>query len=283
MPTYRLTAPGPFRADQIRNKDPYELSNGHPILCLPTQPDGGVAQARGAAVIASDPLVEEAGTEIGFQLNENTLRAPDVAVVSRKRVPGTPDEWVKAAPPLAIEYAGPGQNWKDLKVKIEELLAAGTRQVWVVRVDGPRRVEVHEKGQAMRPVGPGNVLTLPGVLANPVPVEALYDSEAANQAIFRNMLQRYGYRDLEELQREAREEGILTGRQEGEQKGREEGREAGREEGALNERQRWLATTRTLLLQLAEQRFGAVPPGLLQEIEAVQDVAHFQDVLQKLR
>lgn len=38
---YRMLAPGPFRADQIREGDPYELSNGHAILCLPTGMRGG--------------------------------------------------------------------------------------------------------------------------------------------------------------------------------------------------------------------------------------------------
>lgn len=29
-------APGPFRADQLRPGDPYELSDGHPVRCMPT-------------------------------------------------------------------------------------------------------------------------------------------------------------------------------------------------------------------------------------------------------
>ena len=40
---YRVLAPGPFRADQIREGDPYELSNGHPLLCVPTGRRGGLS------------------------------------------------------------------------------------------------------------------------------------------------------------------------------------------------------------------------------------------------
>src|SRR5206468_11235414 len=95
--------------------------------------------------------------------------------------------------------------------KIAELLAAGTQRVWVVRLSGPRRVEVHESGQEPRFVHPGEELTAPGILQNPVPVDALYDRQAAHAVILRNLLQRKGYRDLDEV----REEGRNEGRQEG--------------------------------------------------------------------
>jgi len=73
-------APGPFRADQIRSGDPYELSDGHPIRCLPTGGRGSRANLIGAAVLDSDPAVESAGVDTGFALSPTTLRAPDVAV-----------------------------------------------------------------------------------------------------------------------------------------------------------------------------------------------------------
>ena len=57
-----------------------------------------------------------------------------------------------------MEYAGLGQDERELKDKIAELLAAGTRQVWVVRLIGPQRVEVH------RPDGPMRVYTASDVL-----------------------------------------------------------------------------------------------------------------------
>ncbi|MEA2603082.1 MAG: hypothetical protein QOF89_4074 [Acidobacteriota bacterium] len=39
---------------------------------------------------------------------------------------------------------------------------------------------------------PGEELRAPGILANPVPVEALYDREVALEVAFRNLLQRQG-------------------------------------------------------------------------------------------
>jgi Uma2 family endonuclease len=194
---------GPFRAAQIRSGDPYELSNGHAIHCLPTGRRGGKAVNVGGGVLASDPAVQDVGVDTGFSPSPEILRAPDLSVGEIPDEPG----WAQGAPPLAVEYADTGQDEADLKVKIQDLFAAGTRYVWVVRLNGPRRVEVHQPGQAMRSVNPDELLEAPGILANPVPVKALYDRETANQVIFRNLLQREGYSSLEEVRAEGESEG----------------------------------------------------------------------------
>jgi Uma2 family endonuclease len=197
------TSHGPFRADQIRPGDPYELSNGHAIYCMGTGGRGSRANLIGGSVLDSDPAVEEAGVDTGYSPSPETLRAPDVAVGNVPDAPG----WVDGAPPLAVEYADTGQDEKELTTKISELFAAGTQLVWVVRLVGPRRVEVHESGQEKRLVRPGEELVAPGILRNPVPVEALYDRRAAHEVTLRNLLQRQGYRDLDAVRGEGREEG----------------------------------------------------------------------------
>lgn len=159
---------------------------------------GSRANLLGGSVLDSDPAVEEAGIDTGYAPSSETLRAPDVAVGN---VPNTPG-WVQGAPPLAVEYADTGQDEKELAAKISELLAAGTQIVWVVRLAGPRRVEVHQSGQELRLARPGEELTAPGILQNPVPVNALYDREAAHAATFRNLLERQGYRDLDQVRGE---------------------------------------------------------------------------------
>ncbi len=198
------TSKGPFRADQIRSGDPYELSNGHAIQCMTTGSRGSRANLLGGSVLDSDPAVEEAGIDTGYAPSSEILRAPDVAVGN---VPNTPG-WVQGVPPLAVEYADTGQDEKELALKISELLAAGTQFVWVVRLSGPRRVEVHQSGQPFRLVGPGEELTAPGILQNPVPVNALYDREAAHAVTFRNLLQRQGYRDLDEIRGEGQQQAL---------------------------------------------------------------------------
>ena len=197
---------GPFRADQLRDGDPYELSEGHPIRCLPTGSRGSDAAATGAAVLKSDPLVEAAGVETGYSPSPETLRAPDIAVGNVPNEPG----WVKGSPLLAVEYADTGQDMADLAVKIRELLDAGTRFVWVVRLTGPRRVEIHEAGKEMRIARPGEELVAPGILANPVPVEAMYDWGVGREVTLRNLLQRHGYDSLTAVRGEGEREALRS-------------------------------------------------------------------------
>lgn len=198
---------GPFRADQLRTGDSYELSNGHPVYCSPTGARGARAIIVGAGVLASDPAVQDAGLDAGFSPSPDVLRAPDIAVGNVPDEPG----WVQGVPPLAVEYADTGQDEEQLALKIGELLAAGTRFIWVVRLTGPRRVEVHEPGKGVRIARPGDELLAPGILANPVPVEALYDQETGQDLVFRNLLQRQGYDSLDALREEAEAEGEARG------------------------------------------------------------------------
>jgi hypothetical protein len=155
-------------------------------------------------VLASDPAVQDVGVDIGFSPSPEILRAPDLSVGEMPDQPG----WVQGAPPLAVEYADTGQDEAELRIKIQELFAAGTRYAWVVRLTGPRRVEVHQPGQKMRIANPGEMLEAPGILANPVPVEALYDREAARRVIFRNLLQREGYASLDDVRAEGEIQGL---------------------------------------------------------------------------
>jgi len=205
--------PGPFRADQLNDGDPYELSNGHAIRCMTAGHRHGSGQNIGGSVLAYDPGVAgtvSADTGISFNDGKN-LRAPDLSVgLPPPQGPG----WATTAPPLAVEYADSGQNEDELKAKITELLAFGTRVIWVVRLVGPLRVEIHEQGRPVRTAGADDVLHAEGILANPVPVRALVDHSAARKVTLQNILNFEGYRDLDHVREEGREKGLeeaLTG------------------------------------------------------------------------
>lgn len=198
---------GPFRADQLRDGDRYELSDGHPIYCAPAGRDHAGRNLTGAAVVESDPDVEWAGVDAGFSPDPGTLRAPDIAVAPR----GDERGWIKGVPPLAVEYAGPGQDTQEMETKISELLAHGTRLVWIVHLVGPHRVEVRRPDAPTEVLGPGDSLQAPGILRNPVPVEALYDRKAGHEAVLRNLLQRAGYEGIDAIRDEGVEQGIEQG------------------------------------------------------------------------
>ncbi len=218
---------GPFRADQVHQGDPYELSDGHAVYCSPTGSIASKAKLLGGAVLGTDPDVTSAGVDAGFSPEPGTLRAPDVAVG------GLPDAhgWAPGAPPLAVEYAATGQDEAELQQKIRDLITAGTRHIWVVRLVGPRRVEVYEPEKPARIANPGEALLAPGVLRNPVQVEALYDPSVANEAVLRNLLQRHGYESLDAVRLEGEAEGKAEGKAEGRAEGKAEGRAEGKAEG----------------------------------------------------
>jgi len=272
----RSTGHTSFRAEQIRSGDPYEISDGKLIYCAPTGGTGSGSNRLGASVVGWDPDVTEAGVDTGYSPKPSMLRAPDVAVGNVPDRPG----WVKGAPHLAIEYADIGQDEAELKKKIADLLAAGTRYLWVVRLTGLRRVEVHEPGKRMRTLLPGDTLTAPGVLKNPVPVVALYERDAAEQATLTNLLQRRGYEDLDAVLakglEKGREEGLEKGREEGLEKGREEGLEKGLEKGREEGLEKGLEKgvlrgKRDALLRVLERRQLAVTSESRAAIEACFD------------
>lgn len=207
-PSYRPPGRGPFRADQLRPGDPYELSDGHAIVNEPSGRRHGRKHLIGGAALATDPAVEEAGVEVGHVLGEATLRAPDVSVGGVADEPG----YAQSAPRLAVEYVERGGDEADLARKVAELLGAGTELVWLVRLGGERRVEVHRAGEAAVVKHTGDELEAPGILRNAVPVEALYDGSAARAMMLRNLLQRAGFADLDAVRAEGRDEGRAEGR-----------------------------------------------------------------------
>ena len=252
----RYMAPGFVTADQVREGDEFEVSNGHRIELCPAGARGGRANLVGAAVLDSDPAVKSAAIDTGFSPNPKTLRAPDIAVGDIPDAPG----WVRGTPPLAVEYADRGQDEVQLQKKIKELFAESTKYVWVVRMEEPRRVDIYERGAPMRTVQSG-FLSAPGILKNRVPVAALYDREAAHEATLRNLLQRKGYKSLEDVEEKSLKKGLREGSKRGRQRGLKKGREEGREQGLLEGQ-------RQIVLRILTARFGDLPKDALDLVES---------------
>jgi Uma2 family endonuclease len=202
------TSHGPFLARYLSSGDPYELSNGHAIQCLPTGARGSKAEGAGYKVIDTDPGAGDVGIDTGYSPAPDTLRAPDL---SAGEIPDEPG-WVEGVPRLAVEYADTGQDEGDLAAKIRELLGAGTELIWVVRLQGPRRVEVHRPGEPMAIAHPGDELEARGILRHRVPVEALYDHRTADKLALRNLLEKEeGYESLDQVRAESALETLRDG------------------------------------------------------------------------
>lgn len=85
-------------------------------------------------VVAHD-LGAVTGTETGFHIasDPDTVRAPDVAFVSRQRLPACePVGFFPGAPELAVEVVSPNDTASGVLSKAQDWLDAGCGAVWVV-------------------------------------------------------------------------------------------------------------------------------------------------------
>ena len=84
-----------------------------------------------------------AGTGFLLTIDPDTVRAPDVAFISRGRAttPLAPDYW-PGPPDLAVEVVAPSDLYSDVEEKVAMWLAHGTQMVIVVNPCG-RTVMVH--------------------------------------------------------------------------------------------------------------------------------------------
>jgi Uma2 family endonuclease len=73
------------------------------------------------------------GPDATFQIGENQ-RIPDVAFVAATRFPveGEPEGIWPMAPDLAVEIISPNDLYERVISKVEEYLASGVRQVWLI-------------------------------------------------------------------------------------------------------------------------------------------------------
>lgn len=79
--------------------------------------------------------------ESGFKLTSNpdTVRGPDVAFISRTRLPEPePLGYPAFAPDLVVEILSPGDRPGEVLGKVADWLSAGSRLVWVI--DAERRL-----------------------------------------------------------------------------------------------------------------------------------------------
>ena len=76
--------------------------------------------------------------DAGFKIasDPDTVRGPDVAFVSRERMPEVPRRgYVRLAPDLVVEVVSPNDRPGEVRAKVAEWLQAGSRLVWTIDPD----------------------------------------------------------------------------------------------------------------------------------------------------
>jgi Uma2 family endonuclease len=89
-----------------------------------------------AQYVEANQLGNVYAAETGFKLtaNPDTVRAPDVAFVSRSRIEAVGDVegfWPEA-PDLSVEVISPGDSYAEVEEKVFDWLDAGTKMVVVI-------------------------------------------------------------------------------------------------------------------------------------------------------
>jgi Uma2 family endonuclease len=149
----------------------YELVKGELRQMAPAGGEHGVT-----AMKVSIPLgfyVEEkdlgvvCAAETGFQIasNPDTVRAPDLAFVSKARIPhsGIPKGYWPFAPDLAVEVISPNDRYTEVEEKVLEWLEAGTKAVIVMNPRN-RTVTVYNSLTEVAVLKQSDVLTLGDVV-----------------------------------------------------------------------------------------------------------------------
>lgn len=115
----------------------YELIRGELIEMPPTKRTHGLLLLTFGARLLAHVMAHQLGqvvADTGFQLSRepDTILAPDLAFISRERVPPLSADYDALAPDLVVEIASPSNTAVALNEKIALYFQAGVRRVWVI-------------------------------------------------------------------------------------------------------------------------------------------------------
>ena len=149
----------------------YELVKGE---LREVSPSGWEASFVGAQIVAAiGPFVKRHGLGAvtmadggyRFEVEPDTVRAPDMAFVRAERLPTRAElvGYADVAPDLAVEVVSPNDTRREVAEKVAYYLAQGVPLVWTVW-PGSLSVEAHRPGQAPKTFRVGDVLTAEDIL-----------------------------------------------------------------------------------------------------------------------
>jgi len=151
-----------------QSADRYELVRGELIKMSPTGGVHGYVTMEIGAILRNHVRQHQLGlvtaAETGYILVDEprTVRAPDVGLIQKARVPNPiPEKYFPLAPDLAVEVVSPRDTAKDIRNRVKDFLNAGTPIVWVV-YPSSKSVDIHTmtaEGQLTRTLEETDTLT----------------------------------------------------------------------------------------------------------------------------
>ena len=168
---------------EMEDLGPCELVEGVLVPMSPTQGEHGILEALLTASLHEFTKKRRSGWLLGGEVGlythrgPDTLRAVDVAFVSRERHPTRPKAFLQVAPELVVEIVSPSDRWSDLRQKISRIFC-GRRGPGLGRRSGGREVLIFRSPTELTQLGPADTLRGEGILAGfELPVADLFASD----------------------------------------------------------------------------------------------------------
>jgi Uma2 family endonuclease len=147
-----------------------ELVRGEVIETMPPGKEHGTIALKVGALLlqwAEQGAGGKSGVEAGFILARDpaTVRGPDAYYISPERAEADDKSYAfwTVPPDLAVEVVSPSESAADIRAKVRDFLAAGTRLVWVVFPD-TQEVIAHTPDGLARTYSGDDILEHPDVL-----------------------------------------------------------------------------------------------------------------------
>jgi Uma2 family endonuclease len=126
----------------------YELDEGELIVTPSPAPRHSIVSFRLRRALTDFVQTHRLGVVIGetdFRLAARTVRAPDIAYITRDQMRGVDFDRapIPGAPSLAIEVISPSNLAQDTRKKVRQYITAGSQAVWLVYPE-LRIVEIHD-------------------------------------------------------------------------------------------------------------------------------------------
>jgi len=88
------------------------------------------------------------GSSAGFRMANGNIRAPDVSFTRWERLPGgrPPQRFGDGAPDLCAEIIFPSETYRDVRRQVDEYLASGARQAWLLDPADETLTVYHDDG-----------------------------------------------------------------------------------------------------------------------------------------
>jgi Uma2 family endonuclease len=102
-------------------------------------------------------------TGIYIRRDPDRVRAADILVISKARLPQLTGKFLEVTPELIVEVMSPNDTWEAVRQKLADYFSIGVEQVWVVEPKN-RKVLIYRSSTDVEEFGEGDTLAGTGIV-----------------------------------------------------------------------------------------------------------------------